>query len=170
MISSSQCGQDLYVVEKLKNKTEGFYIEIGAYDPVDISNTYSLEKYMKWSGISFEASKDVKEKWEQIRTNKLVICDATKFDFKKCFKENNVPATIDYLSLDIDAATLDCLKILPLNEYKFKVITIEHDEYSAGPSNKNSMREILFTHGYTLDIPDVKNDGLIFEDWWIYPC
>jgi hypothetical protein len=169
MISTSQCGQDLYVVEKLKNKTKGFYIEIGAYHPIDISNTYSLEKYKNWSGISFEASKDVKEKWEQIRTNKLVICDATKFDFKKCFIENNVPTAIDYLSLDIDNATLACLKILPLNEYKFKVITIEHDEYSAGPSNKNSMREILFAHGYILDRPDVKNDGLIFEDWWIYP-
>lgn len=167
MKSYSQCRQDLYVLDKLENKTNGFYIEIGAYDPIDISNTYALEKHMKWDGLSFEASSGLIKKWENERSNKLIICDAARFDFTKCFIENKVPNTIDYLSLDIDDATLDCLKILPLKDYRFKVITIEHDEYSSGPHRKNAMREILFSYGYSLDVPDVKNDGLIYEDWWL---
>ena len=84
-----------------------------------------------------------------------------------CFLSNNVPQEIGYLSLDIDGATLTCLKGLPLQDYIFNVITIEHDEYSSGSHMKNEMRKILFSHGYKLDRPDVANDGLIYEDWWI---
>lgn len=166
MQSYSQCGQDLYVMEKLDNKNNGFYIEIGAYHPTDISNTKMLEE-LGWKGLSFEGSKDLQYRWHPIRSNKLITCDATKFDFKKCFEDNSVPKVIDYLSLDIDDGTLDCLKILPLNDYKFTVITIEHDEYSQGPTKKNAMREILFSYGYRLDRPDVANYGNIYEDWWI---
>ena len=83
------------------------------------------------------------------------------------FIQYNVPVEIDYLSLDVDEATLNCLKNLPLNDYKFKVITIEHDEYSQGPTKKLQMREILYSHGYTLDRPDVANEGNIYEDWWL---
>ena len=169
MQSYSQCKQDLYVLEKLNNKQNGFYIEIGAYHPTDISNTYVLEKHNNWNGISFEASQDLPYKWSPTRANKLITCDATKYDFKKCFEQNSVPLVIDYLSLDIDEATLPCLQRLPLNDYKFRVITLEHDEYSSGPHKKNAMREILLSHGYILDRPDVANDGLIYEDWWIYP-
>jgi hypothetical protein len=167
MKSYSQCKQDLYVLEKLNNKENGFYIEIGAYHPTDISNTYMLEKYKNWTGISFEASQDLQHKWSNIRSNKLIVCDATKYDFKKCFYENSVPQVIDYLSLDIDEGTLYCLQKLPLKDYRFNVITIEHDEYSQGPTKKNQMREILLSHGYVLDRPDVANDGSIYEDWWV---
>lgn len=167
MKSYSQCNQDLYVMEKLNNKKNGYYIEIGAYHPTDISNTYMLEQEMDWGGLSFEGSQDILYKWNHIRKNKVIVCDATKFDFKKCFIEHNVPSVIDYLSLDIDEATLDCLKILPLKDYNFKVITLEHDEYSQGPTKKNMMREILYSYGYKLDRPDVANHGNVYEDWWL---
>jgi hypothetical protein len=164
--SYSQCGQDLYAFEKTNNKKDGYYIEIGAFHATDISNTKMLEE-LGWRGISFEGSQDLRHHWHPIRSNNLITCDATKFDFKKCFDGNNVPNVIDYLSLDIDEGTLDCLKRLPLQDYIFKVITIEHDEYSQGPVKKNAMREILYSYGYTLDRPDVANGGNIYEDWWI---
>lgn len=166
MKSYSQCKQDLYVLEKTNNKTNGYYIEIGAYHPTDISNTKLLEE-IGWKGLSFDCNTGVFSIWQRMRTNEFICADAVRFDFLKCFKEKNVPKEIDYLSLDIDEATLDCLKILPLNDYKFKVITIEHDEYSQGSTKKNAMREILYSHGYTLDRPDVANEGNIYEDWWL---
>ena len=169
MKSHSQSQQDLYVLEKLNDKQNGYYVEIGAGDPVDISNSYVLEKYKNWKGISVDISDNFVEKWTSNRSNKLIINDASKMDFKICFKENNTPFIVDYLSLDIEEFSLPCLQKLPFDEYKFRVITIEHNEYLYGSDIKNKMREILTSHGYVLDRADVKYNDLIYEDWWIYP-
>lgn len=164
MISYSQSGQDLYAFEKSNQKTNGFYIEIGAFHPIENSNSYMLEE-LGWKGISFEIS-DITDLWYSKRKNKLIVCDATSFDFLNCFNQNNVPNQIDYLSLDIDGETLNCLKKLPLSQFRFKSITIEHDEYHRGSSMKNEIRDILLGNGYSLDRPDVSSNNLIYEDWW----
>jgi len=164
MNSYSQSGQDLYAFEKANKILNGFYIEIGACHPVDNSNSYMLEK-IGWNGISFEIS-NITDLWYKSRINKIVICDATNFDFLSCFTENKVPLQIDYLSLDIDGATLDCLRNLPLHQFRFNSITIEHDEYHRGSDMKNEMRSILSHYGYFLDKPDVSSHNLIYEDWW----
>jgi FkbM family methyltransferase len=52
-LSSSQRFQDLFVDWMLKKKN-GIFIEFGACDGIDISNTYYLEKYMGWTGILLE--------------------------------------------------------------------------------------------------------------------
>lgn len=166
MQSYSQSGQDIYALEKSGGKVNGFYIEIGAHDPLENSNSLMLEN-IGWNGISFEIS-DISSIWNRNRKNKIVICDATNYDFMNCFLSHNVPQEIDYLSLDIDGATLDCLKKLPLQSYVFKVITIEHDDYFRGSEIKNAMREILNSHGYSLDKPDVASNGFVYEDWWLH--
>jgi len=52
----SQAGQDLWVMRDVFNyKTSGFFIDIGAYDGVYLSNTYWLEKHLGWQGICVEA-------------------------------------------------------------------------------------------------------------------
>jgi len=53
-MSYSQIGQDLEVLKFYNNKEGGFFIEIGASDGVEISNTYLLEKEYKWKGICCE--------------------------------------------------------------------------------------------------------------------
>ncbi len=45
IMSFSQIGQDLEVVEFYKNKSNGFFVEIGANDGITLSNTYLLEKF-----------------------------------------------------------------------------------------------------------------------------
>jgi hypothetical protein len=165
MKSNSQSGQDIYAWEKSGRKNDGFYIEIGAYDPFNLSNSFMLEE-IGWRGISFEMN-DIQDKWSANRKNTLIICDAVKFDFLQCFIKYDVPKEIDYLSLDIDAASLDCLKTLPLDKYLFKSITIEHDEYIRGKKIKEEMRDILEQYGYILDRPDVSHNGCVYEDWWV---
>jgi hypothetical protein len=47
----SQYGQDTFVYENFfKNKNDGFFVDIGAYDGVSLSNTLSLEE-LGWSGL-----------------------------------------------------------------------------------------------------------------------
>lgn len=53
--SFSQFGEDLVISEFFKNKQKtGFFVDIGAHDPVRLNNTYKL--YRKgWRGINVEA-------------------------------------------------------------------------------------------------------------------
>ena len=53
-MSKSQLGQDLEVIKFYNNKEGGFFIEVGASDGIEISNTYLLEKEYKWKGICCE--------------------------------------------------------------------------------------------------------------------
>jgi FkbM family methyltransferase len=54
--SYSQAGEDLWLERAIGNKTNGFYIDIGAYDPHHLSNTKHFYK-KGWSGINVEPNK-----------------------------------------------------------------------------------------------------------------
>lgn len=52
----SQAGQDRWVVQRVFNyKTGGYFVDIGAFDGVLLSNTFWLEKNLGWSGLCVEA-------------------------------------------------------------------------------------------------------------------
>lgn len=51
--SYSQLGQDKKVYDFYKGKTEGYFVEVGAYDGIALSNTYAFEK-LGWKGICCE--------------------------------------------------------------------------------------------------------------------
>jgi len=165
---NGQAGQDSFVLNFLNEKRNGWYVEVGSNDPVLYNNTYLLETEYDWKGVGFEWDRDLSK-------NKCITADATKFDYLKYFQDNNFPKQIDYLQLDIEPAyqTLAALKQIPLAEYRFSVITYEHDLY-ADPANKEIKEEsikILSSLGYELLVENV-NDGSpdrIFEDWWIDP-
>jgi len=78
-----------------------------------------------------------------------------------------LPDNVDYLSLDVNGASLNALNALPLERVRFKCITAEHDAYKHGDKLRKPMREILLSHGYSLYAPDVTDKGLEYEDWWV---
>ena len=168
----SQSMQDMFVLSMLDGKRNGVYVEIGADQPRVISNTYLLENNFDWSGISFELDADKVAFFNTIRKNKCLCEDATLYDYKSIFEERNYPKQIDYLQLDIDPAegTLRALKALPLDDYRFSVITYETDVYSSGADIQDEQIEILESHGYQLVSKNVKCEGNPYEDWWIDPA
>ena len=165
----SEVGQDLFVLDSLKYKKDGFYIELGSNDPICNNNTFVLERKYGWKGISFEIDSDFVSSFNFKRQNHCVECDATSFDYLKYFKENNVPSRVDYLQVDIDPSlnSLAALKRLPFSEYRFSTITFEHDRYSSGDAVMLESRDFLSSWGYELRIPNVKNGDRDFEDWWV---
>ncbi len=166
--------QDMFVLTMLNGKRNGFFLEIGAEDAVSENNTYLLEKYYDWNGISIDIKSSSSESFEEHkRSSYFILSDALIIDYKKLFSERNLDKQIDYLSLDIDPATqtLDCLKKLPLDDYRFSVITYETDFYNKSygiekaEEVKQESREILTSYGYELVIGNVFE----FEDWYVDP-
>lgn len=70
METYSQSAQDAFILNMIfGNKTDGFFLEIGANDPIAINNTYLFEKH-GWSGMAFEPIASLAKKWEGVRTTK----------------------------------------------------------------------------------------------------
>lgn len=168
---NSQACQDEFVytiLYKLLNKQDsGYYLEIGAGDPISINNTYVLEKNYGWMGMSIDILEPLSLQWNRLRKNPLLISDATQLDYSTLLRK--FPKVIDYLSLDIDTQYDTVLKKVISSNHIFKVITIEHDAYRYGTIYRNKEREILTACGYHLLCGDISKNRCAFEDWWVHP-
>lgn len=167
----SQAFQDMFVLTMLNGKENGTYVEIGGDHGIIISNTYLLEEEFGWSGVSFEIEQERADGYNSVRKNQCICTDALSVDFSKIFSELQFPKQIDYLQLDIDPATqtLNCLKNIPLDEYRFSVITFETDIYKDGADIAEESRKIFFDYGYEMIAKNVSNRGVPFEDWYVDP-
>lgn len=164
----SQSGQDIFV-STLLNKQDGTFLDIGAGHPMNFNNTYVLETKYNWRGTSIDINPEFKRLWNAHRSNEFTCSNALTLDYNSLLKNNYVSTIIDYLSLDIDNRYVDVLQALPFDEYKFRVITIEHDYYIHGDVYRKGEREFLQSHGYQLVCSNVKNTGNMYEDWWVHP-
>lgn len=105
---NGQFGQDIIAYLCLKNKKNGFYIDIGAYDGIALSNTYIFEK-LGWNGFCVEASPKTFEKLQRNRK-----CDL--YNYAVCSK--NIGKT-RFLTSTIDA--LDVLDIHNTDGHKKRI-------------------------------------------------
>lgn len=175
---NDRSNQEEFILDLLGNKKNGYYVELGAFHSTNGSNTYRLEKEFDWTGVSFEIVPEFHKEISENRTNPCILGDATQFNYINYFEENNFPKQIDYLQVDIDAGyamdgrpvgnpylTLHGLLAVPLNSYRFTVITFEHDAnmYWRNIAMRDVQREILDSLGYSLV---VRSES---EDWWVDP-
>lgn len=174
--SENQANQEEYVLNVLNEKRNGFYVEIGVGHWKTISNTYLLETQYDWKGVGLEINQYHSEQYNKNRINPCINTDATTFNYVKYFESNSFPKQIDYLQLDIDPPeiTLNCLKNLPLKDYRFTVITFEHDLFQNKEKNlsiKIEAQEILKSYGYFMTVENIVCEHMYFpfEDWWVDP-
>lgn len=75
-MSYSQLKQDIKVINFYNNKNNGFFIEIGASDGIQLSNTYLLETKYNWKGICCEPIPNIFEKLIKNRPNSICYNEA----------------------------------------------------------------------------------------------
>ena len=177
----SQALQDLFVISILKNKKNGYFLEIGANHPITGNNTYILEKEYGWKGLMIEYDSSFEQLYKDLRPNSIYrIEDARLVDYRGILDTNAFPCNIDYLQIDLDVdnkSTLDTLLLLDntcFDKYKFATITFEHDIYTGNYFNTREIsREIFKKRGYELVFPDVAlffgGRYCPFEDWYVHP-
>lgn len=170
----SQVFQDMFVLSMLNGKRNGTFLEIGGATPYERNNTALLEEKFNWTGLSIELNDAFVSQYKAERpTTKIVHADALSIDYNKLLSENFTSNSIDYLQLDIEPAknTYECMLKIPFDEYKFAVITYEHDYYvDVTRSYREKSREFLSNKGYILIANDISPDGKSnFEDWWVHP-
>jgi FkbM family methyltransferase len=178
MKSYSQLKQDLWVLDKLNQKRNGIFIEVGANNGVHLSNTYLLEKDFGWTGVLVECDPNSIPSLRENRPNSIIIK-------KACYSESNINlpfksdndstlsvlsssgdtfvqsislndicghiTEIDYISLDIEGFELNALSTFDFNKYNVKCWTIEHNlnpNNQASVNNYFSICSILLNNNY----------------------
>jgi hypothetical protein len=177
-MSFSQRSQDLFAIDTL-NKHNGTFLDFGCRGPVDINNTYLLEKKYNYTGLSFDVDINEINNWKKTDRNykNAICCDLNQLEFAIEKMDNfYIKKEIDYFSFDLEPPllTLKVLQKFPFDKYKFGIVTFEHDFYR-GFNTVNPSREIFIKYGYKKVTKEYmqkfeKNSPIwLSEDWWIHP-
>jgi FkbM family methyltransferase len=195
--SRSQAGQECWVAEKCDFKRNGFFVDIGASDGLYLSNTYALEKKLGWNGICIEADRS---RYKDLCINRTStnVCKATRnyngyCSFNrdaldgfveiesqagntKCdtleniLIDNNSPKMIDYMSVDIEGLEYEVLSSFDFLNWYVKLLTIEHNLYLDGPTEKKKIYDLMIKSGFERVKENVlaptKHGMVPFEDWF----
>ena len=190
MLYNSQVRQDTFV-DKLLNKDEGFFLDIGAgtggltpQHAGDFSNTYFFERYRKWNGIAIDYDRAWYDTVKDARPDTVYCEDLLEVDINEFLESTGCQEDIDYISLDVDDAQWKVFNEFDWSKYRFKVLTLEHNLYQSLDScefTRNSpdymkkidleyrrYRKILQHHGYKILWGNVELNGYgPIEDWWV---
>ena len=172
VLSLSQAGQDVFARYVVGRK--GTYLDIGSFRPTYHNNSRTLE-LEGWKGLSIDYQ-DFSEEFLQKRSNPFLYGDVTSINWEDTIERYPfLKGPIDYISFDVDAATIPAFNHFPFDTIRFAAMTIEHDAYRVGPATRDYLRGRLSDLGYVLlcgdvvmpDTPRYKYGA--FEDWWVNP-
>lgn len=154
----SQCGEDLILDSLLSDYKKGFYVDVGAYDPIRFSNT--LHFYQKgWSGISIEPNYDQYNKFVRSRPYDINLnIGVSKHNATMMYYQMN-PTTLSTFSKSMADEYIRCGYVLK-NKKKVPVLTLKEILKRNG-----SHRDI---HFLTIDVEGHEMEVLKSNDWKKY--
>lgn len=173
-LSYSQAGQDRFVKAVLVDSEQlfdGTFLDVGCCHPTELSNTHALEQ-LGWRGLLIDNDPGAIALCQQQRMSPATlfnVADSMFTDFLRlAFGTRKVT---DYLSLDVDSATVPALVNILATGQQFRVITVEHDAYRFGDAPRAAIRKMLLKLGYEFVCQDVCSvEGYAFEDWFVHPA
>ena len=151
----SQLGQDVWALEQCGSKRGGVFIEIGAHDGVELSNTLLLEREYDWDGVCVEANLFSYESLVANRNCHCVHAAAWDVSGKSVrFNRNRehamlsgvavlgsdevttvslndlcemVGGVVDYISIDTEGSEPRILSTFDAGRFKVKCMSVEHN-------------------------------------------
>ena len=147
--SKSQLNQDMFVLAELGFKKDGYFVEFGATNGKDLSNTYMLEKEMGWTGILAEPART----WHQdLQKNRNCF-----LDFNCVWSESGKTLEFNQV-LEAELSTIDAFS----NNDEHAKTRQEGDKYDV---NTISLMDLLRTHGAPkeIDYLSIDTEGSEFE-------
>ena len=123
---------------KYLNFKDGFYIECGANDGVNQSNTWYFEKSLNWRGILIEPNKQIFQELKKNRSSKNIfenVALVSESFSKKIYLTNNnleskITGNLNNSNIEVFTSTLN--NILKKNEiYKINLFSLDVEGYEA---------------------------------------
>ena len=178
--SFSQFGEDLFIAEFFANQKEGKYVDLGAFHPMRLSNTYLLFK-KGWSGTNIDLNPITIDLFNLARKNDNNICclmagkenllkdvyfedwsAANSITSNKNLSERKQMKTktfesliyknFDFLNIDLEGHDYEILQTIDLRKFNPKLICIEILENC---SDKENIFDFLKQFNYSF----IKNLG-----------
>jgi FkbM family methyltransferase len=122
-MSYSQIGQENWILQNLSYKTNGYFLEAGACDGIELSNTYFLEKKYNWSGICAEPNPYYFDKLKKNRScNTTDLCLYSRSNEEKLFSfDEGLGGILEHFNepsrdLRRNSAKKDTVKTISLND------------------------------------------------------
>lgn len=147
--SKAQLHQDIFVLAELNFKRDGFFVEFGATNGMDLSNTYVLEKEMGWTGILAEPAR--------IWHDDLIKNRSCYLDFNCVWTESG--KTIEFNQVkDAELSTIDAFS----SSDDHAKLRKDGEKYTV---NTISLVDLLMTHGAPkeIDYLSIDTEGSEFE-------
>lgn len=127
---ASEYNQDTICDNYLKQKQNGFFVDIGGSFHEQWNNSFFFEKVRNYRGFAIDLNPEYTQGWIENRPQtKFIIGDATTQDYQKILDDLDAPTTIDFLSIDIDPRqqSLAALYKIFSTSYNFSTIAFEVD-------------------------------------------
>lgn len=168
----SQLGEDSVVDHYLAEKEKGYYVDIGAFDPISLSNTYLFYK-RGWRGVCVEPNALLAGHYRDIRPDDRFFTEACGLGELKFRLSDEHPAlsscgtegvpvkartlseylemlpNIDLLSVDAEGMELDILKTNDWNKNRPTCIVVEILDYVKKTKHQEVI-DYLTLQGYRL--------------------
>ena len=93
------------------------------------------------------------------RTDQAPVIEARTTTIGEILRRARAPEYIHYMSLDVEGAEWEIIRVFPFDRYRLGAMTIEHN---AEEPKRTRIRRLLAEHGYRL----VKEDNV--EDWYVF--
>jgi FkbM family methyltransferase len=152
--SSSQLGQDLWVIDTLNFKNNGYFVDLGALDGLTHSNTLMLENKYNWSGICVEANPYV---FPKLSSNRQCMCVNSLLDSEdNKIREFHCADELSFVENPNRAIPLEQLKILLKNNKM---------EYHSVFMKTRSISKVLeiYNAPYVIDYLSIDIEGMEYD-------
>jgi FkbM family methyltransferase len=168
----SQGGQDIYVTRILKEKRNGYFVEVGANNGFLMSNTYLLEKNYDWKGICIEATPDKIDELKNNRPNAICIESAvySESDLEIEFSTSVIDIfnviteyaenAVDFLNQSSTLIMVTTLSLTDILNEKNAPENIDYLSIDTNGSDYKVLEGIDFTK-YKFNVITIKNSSVI---------